>query len=378
MRTGTARLDNGRISSVQLLFIFLIFEASTAILYTPARVAALAGPDSWLAVSLGDGVYGLVVLLVAVTLGKRFPDQVFTGYLPEILGRIGGKLLAAAYALAFIHMGSVFVGEASVFINTHLLFLTPPTVLDTVLAMMAIYGAYLGIEAIARENEIVLPVWLLLIVFLLLLAAKDVDISHLKPVLENGLLPVLRAALFHSSWRGEVFFLLMLYPYLSQKQEALKAGLFYLGLVIVLAVVVHTVIVGVFGDLVTAHLLFPLETLAQYISLGRFVERLEIVVIVFLTAATIVKLAVIYHSAGIAAASTLGLKNYRSALIPIVLITVALSRVLYGTNLKLLSQLFYVWPIEALIVELAIPALILLIAVIRKKGGGPLADQENS
>jgi hypothetical protein len=39
---------------VQLLFIFLIFEASSAILYTPARVAALAGPDSWFAVSLGD------------------------------------------------------------------------------------------------------------------------------------------------------------------------------------------------------------------------------------------------------------------------------------------------------------------------------------
>ncbi len=67
---------------MQLLFILLIFEVSSAILYTPARVAALAGPDSWFAVSLGDVFYGLLVLLVAVALGKRFPAQVFTEYLP--------------------------------------------------------------------------------------------------------------------------------------------------------------------------------------------------------------------------------------------------------------------------------------------------------
>lgn len=267
------------------------------------------------------------------------------------------------------------MNEGSTFIQVHLLFLTPQTVLNTVLAVTAIYGAYLGIEVVARENGMILPVWLLMIVLLLSLAAKDINFSYLKPVFENGLLPILRAGLFHSGWRGEIFLMVMFYPYLNQKHEALKTGLVYLGVIMVVAGVTHAVIVGVFGDLVTAHLLFPFETLVEYISLGHFIERLEIVVIVFLTAAVIIKLAVIYHSAGIAVASTLGLKNYRITLIPIALITVVLSRVLYGTYLKLSSFLFYPWPIEALIVELAIPALILLIAVIRKKGGDRLAHQ---
>jgi spore germination protein KB len=109
--------------------------------------------------------------------------------------------------------------------------------------------------------------------------------------------------------------------------------------------------------------------------LGNFLERLEIVVIIFLIAAYSIKLAVIYHSAGIAVASTLGLKNYRITLLPIALMAIILSRVLYGTYLKLSNYLFHDWPIEALIVELAIPALILLIAVIRKKGGAPDAQQ---
>ena len=360
---------------MQLLFIFLIFEASSAILYTPARVAALAGPDSWFAVSLGDVFYGLLVLLVAVALGKRFPAQVFTEYLPEILGKIPGKLLAAAYALIIIHFGSLLLNEGSTFIQLTLLSLTPPVVLDTVLAVVAIYGAYLGIEVIARENGMVFPVWALMVVLLLSLAAIDLNFSNLKPVFENGLLPVLRASSFHGGWRGEVFFMLMLYPYLNQKHEALKTGLLYLGSVMILAGTVHAVIVGVFGDLVTAHMIFPFERLVRYISLGNFLERLEIVVIIFLIAAYIIKLAVVYHSAGIAVASTLGLKNYRITLIPIALMAIILSRVLYGTYLKLSNYLFHDWPIEALIVELAIPALILLIAVIRKKGGAPDAQQ---
>ena len=169
--------------------------------------------------------------------------------------------------------------------------------------------------------------------------------------------------------------MLMLYPYLNQKHEALKTGLLYLGSVMILAGTVHAVIVGVFGGPVTAHLIYPFELLVGYVSLGNWLERLEIVVIIFPIAAYSIKLAVIYHSAGIAVASTLGLKNYRITLIPIALMAIILSRVLYGTYLKLSNYLFHDWPIEALIVELAIPALILLIAVIRKKGGAPDAQQ---
>jgi spore germination protein KB len=359
---------------VQLLFILIIFEASTAILYTPARAAALAGPDSWFAVSLGDVFYGLLVLLVAVALGKRFPAQVFTEYLPEILGKVTGKLLAAVYALIFIQLGSAMLNEGSTFIQLALLSLTPPVVLDTVLVVMAIYGAYLGIEVIARENGMVLPLWVLMVVLLIALAAREMNFSNLKPVLENGLLPVLRASLFHSGWRGEVFIMLMLYPYLNQKHEALKTGLLWLGSVIILAGVVHAVIVGVLGAPVVAHLIYPFEVLVGYISVGNFLERMEIVTGVFLIAAFIIKLAVFCHSAGVAVASTLGLKNYRITLIPIALIMIVLSRVLYGTYLKLSNYLFYPWPIESLIVELAIPALILLVAVIRKKAGPEAAD----
>jgi len=367
-------LDNGRISSVQLLFLLFITEEATTILYSSGKAAELAGPDAWLATSLLPTLYALVIVGVVVALARRFPSQVFTEYLPEVVGKIPGKLLAAAYTAFFILLATVIMTEGVNLIHIIDFPRTPVPVLGIVWAGVAVYGAYLGIECIARQNQLVWPVWLFSLLLIFLLASKDLHINNLKPVLENGLLPVIRGGITRCPWRGYVFFILMLFPYLNQKQEASQAALLHLGLATSTSLFGMFVMIGVFGDLVTAHLVFPFYALARYISIGHFLERLEILVVIIWVAGVIVKLAVFYHSAGIAAANTLGLKSYRATLLPIAITTVILSRVLYGTNLKLVTFMFTTYPIIALAVELAVPALILLIAVIRKKGGKPIAD----
>jgi len=248
-------------------------------------------------------------------------------------------------------------------------------VLDAIWVLVAAYGAYLGIEVIARENQLVLPLYLFSLVVILALAARNIDFNNLRPVFESGLLPMARAGFIASAWRGEVFLLLMLYPYLNQKHEDVKTLLLLAGFTLVASAAILLVILGVFGDLVTAHMIFPYFILSQYISLFHFIERLETLVMIIWVGGVAVKLAVFIHSSAIAAAGALGLKSYRVTLLPIAVIMVILSRVLYDTFFKLFDFLIYTWPPYATVVELVIPALILLVAVIRKKGGGRLANQ---
>ncbi len=363
-------LDKGRISSVQLLFLFFIMEESTAILYAPALSAQLAGRDAWIASSIPPTLYALLIVGVVIALAGRFPSQVLTEYLPEVMGRIPGKLLAAAYAAFFIHIASVIVNEGSSFVHIAFFPLTPLPVLDAVWTVVAVYGAYLGIECIARQNQLVWPVFFISLILTLAIGATALNIANVKPILENGLLPVIRGGMTRFGWRGYVFFLLMLFPYLNQKQEALKTTILHLGLVSFVAGYGMFLIVGVFGDRVTAHLVFPYLEYVRYISLANFVDRLEILVVIIWVAGALVKLAVFYHSAGIAAASTLGLKSYRATLLPIAIITVIISRTLYGSFDKL-GAFFKIFPAYAIVMELAVPALILLIAVLRKKRAVP-------
>lgn len=310
------------------------------------------------------------IILVAVTLGRRFPVQTFAEYLPKVLGWIPGKLLAAVYAALIIGLIVVNLSQGSFFLHILLLSLTPITVLDTVLSIVAIYGAYLGIECIARGNQITYPLWALSFFLLLALSAKDMNFNNLRPVLENGLLPVLRAGVFHSSFWGDTFILLLLFPYLNQKQEALATSLLSIGFTMILACTCMAAAEGTFGDLITAHLAFPFVTMVHYISVAGFIERIEsLLMLVFITA-IMLKLAIFYHAAGIAIASTLGLKSYRLTLIPVAMITIVLKGMLFPSYPMLVRFLFHPFPIYAAVAQLAIPALVLLAAVLRKKSGG--------
>ena len=365
-------LDKGRISSVQLLMLLFIIELATA--YALAITVGITGRDAWFSYMLSS-FYGLLVAGVVIALATRFPFQTFTEYLPDVVGKVLGKLLAAGYAVIFIHYTSLILNESTNFIHITTYSLTPVLVLDLFWVMAAVYGAYLGIECIARQNQLVYPTFVFVIILIIALAAKDVHFDNLKPFLENGFLPVIKGVIVRSPWRGELFLLLMLFPYLNQKHEAVKTTILYLGLVTVISTTLELVLLGVFGDLVTAHLIFPLDVLARYISVANFLERMEILIIFVWFAGVIVKLAIFYHTAGIATANTLGLKSYRITLIPIAITTIIISRVLYGTSQELTTFLVNIFPVYGPVVELIIPALILLIAVIRKKRERPVAGQ---
>jgi spore germination protein KB len=364
-------LDNGRISSVQLLMLLFMVDASTAVIYLPAKITEAAGPDGWFAVSIPTFCYGLLIAGVVLMLAGRFPSQVLTEYLPEVIGRVPGKLLAAIYAAVFINFIFGTLNEGSSFMHTVFMGHTPLMALDIMEAIAAVYGAYLGIEVIARQNQLVWPVWILSLVAVLSLVSGNFNLGNLRPVFENGILPILRGGYFYSPWKGEVAMLLMFFPYLNQKHEAFKTALWALGLLAIAAAVTLAVTLGVFGGPVTAHMTFPYNSLACYIAVGRFIERMNILIVVVWVSGVVVKLALLYHSAGIAVASTLGLKSYRITLAPIAITTVILSKVVFGdAYLKLTGFMFGIWPIYATIIELVIPAIILLVAVIRKKGVG--------
>ncbi len=361
-------LDKGRISSVQLLMLLLISEIVTVVILVPPKLAEVAGPGSWIAASILPALYGLLVVAIALPLAKRFPSQTFTEYLPEIVGKVPGKFLAIVYVLFFTVTGATLFNQGTSLIHVALMSLTPAVVFDVVWVIVAMYGVYLGIEVIARENQWILLLYLFTLVVIFSLAAPDFHFNNLKPVFDAGLLPMVRAGFLASGWWGEISTLmLMLYPYLNQKHEAVKTVLWTIGMTLVVIGADMVIILGVFGDQVTAHLTFPFYTLSQYISLANFIERLETLVVVIWVTGVAIKLAIFFHCAVIAGADAFGLKNYRTLLLPVALMMIIISRVLFGTYLKTAEWYFKGWPIESLILELAIPALILLIAVIRKK-----------
>jgi spore germination protein KB len=361
-------LDNGRISGIQLLLLLFLVEVATSVFYLPSKIAAIAGVDAWLAYPLAS-LYAILVAGVVIALAKRYPLQTFTEYLPGIIGKIPGKLLATVYALVFIHLASVVLNQGTDFFHTILLPLTPNLILDLIFVLVAIYGAYLGIECIARNNMLIyFSLYLIQIAAISCLILPDLNLNNLKPLLENGFMPVIKGGLLQSPLRGELFILLMLFPYLNQKHKVLKITLLYLGVAAVLSAGAKLIVLGTFGNIVTAHMSFPDYEVARYISVANFLQNIDILIIITWVPGVILKLAVLFHSAGIAAANVLGMKNYRITLVPIAITIIILSRLMYGTTFKFCGLISNPWWIIYLtVIQLAIPALVLLIDIVQKK-----------
>ena len=153
----------------------------------------MAGRDSWLTPVIAS-IFGLAVALVCIALAKRFPQQVFTEYLPQILGRIPGKILAAIYAAVFIHYTAVIINQSSTFIHVAFLRETPLVAMEILIGLASIYGVYLGIEVIARQNELAFPVWVLSFLLIILLVAREINPDNFRPILENGIMPVIKGS----------------------------------------------------------------------------------------------------------------------------------------------------------------------------------------
>jgi spore germination protein KB len=362
-------LDNGRISSIQLTMLLSMAEAPTAVLLIPSLVSGQAGPDAWITVLIPASVYGLAVALVCIALARRFPFQVFTEYLPKVIGRFPGKLLALAYSVILIHLTSLILAECTMFIHTAFLRETPTLLIDLVILSAVVYGVYLGIEVIARQNELVFPAFIFSILMTVVLVAGSIDLKNLQPVLAKGIMPVIKGSYDAAVWRGEVFLLLMLFPYLNQKNEAIKSSVAMILIMMTSVTLIMVATIGTFGPLVTAHMVYPAFSLARYISLAKILERMELYLVIFWIAGVIVKLALFIHASCIAAASTLNLKNYRLTIVPIALAAIVLCDTFYAKDyLKAMGFFSRVWPSYGFTIELLIPGLILLVAALRGKG----------
>ena len=213
-------LDRGRISSVQLFLLLVITEAATAFLYAPSSVIQMVGRDSWLTPLIAT-ISGLVVALVCIALAKKFPQQVFAEYLPQILGKIPGKLLAGIYTAVFIHLTSVILNQSSSFVHVAFLRETPLVALEILIGLASLYGAYLGIEVIARQNELVWPVWVLSILIIILLVAGGINPDNFSYFGKEGSCRSSKAVRF-PALSGEIFRCSLLYP-TSTKERYIKA-----------------------------------------------------------------------------------------------------------------------------------------------------------
>lgn len=328
------------------------------------------GRDAWISeIFAALGGVGLLWLVSALVL--RFPRQSIIEYAPKVVGTLPGKLVGFLYIWFCLHLVMITFRDFGELVTSIVMPETPIEVVMAVLAIAVGYGVKRGIEVIARVNEFFLPISIGTMVFIVGAVAKDMDLRSLKPILEKGLaLPMIGAATPFALFGVDVAVTTMLVPLVDRPEGTRRAATAAFLIDGILGLLMTTAVLAVFGAQEARRLNFPVYELVRMISIGDFLERIDVLVLGIWINMVFVKAAVFFYLGTVSMARWFNLRDYRPLVTPLGVLMVALSLRLFD-NLPDLVAFFKprVMLPYTLPVAFVVPVFILVITLIRGQRG---------
>lgn len=357
-----------RFNGFQLFSVIYLFEQGSAVLIGLAREAK---QDAWITVILGT-VFGCLLYLIYLKLHEMYPSLPLTGYLREILGSYLGWIVGLVYVVYFIYIASRVLRDFESLLVMTAYRQTTFLILGIMMMFCVMYASYKGLIVFFRISElcffIITFMFCLLIIFEL--ASGIVKLNHLRPILENGIRPIVKT-FFPGTMTfpfGEMVTFTMLLPYLNKNESAKRIGILAIvvsGLALTLITFLNIAIVG--SDIMERSA-FPILTAVSYINIADFIQRLDTIVIISMVILGFVKISVFFFCAKIGTADLFKIDKPQKLNYPIGIIVIITSIVMANGYIEHIHEGLVVVPYYLhLPLQIGIPSLLLCLALIRKK-----------
>ncbi|MGE7953977.1 GerAB/ArcD/ProY family transporter [Lysinibacillus xylanilyticus] len=354
------------ISSRQFTIIVILFTVGTSILIIPASIATEVKQDAWIVAIIGT-LLSIPILTLFMALVKKMPTLSFVEITEKILGSFLGKIVTIGFViLTLLSSGELlyFIGN---FLQTEVMPETPPVVFSILFNLIILFAAYSGIEVFARTLEILFPAFLFIFIIFVLFITPEIEIKNVQPILEVSAQPLIYSILhFMGLFSFPLVVILMVFPSAINNYTSGKKG-FYIGTLIggLILTIVIALSILVLGVTNTSLRTFPSYTLAQRISIGNFLQRIE-VIMAFIWMVTIFVRAFMYFYATVKGlGEILKINDHRRLILPLGMITVALSQIVHPNNMHSSKYNQETWPLYIGIFALFLPLLLLIVAKLR-------------
>ncbi|MEH7180003.1 GerAB/ArcD/ProY family transporter [Neobacillus vireti] len=360
-------LEKGKVAAGEFSIIVFTHTVGTAIISLPALLAAIAKQDAWIAAAITI-LSGLLIIFVYNQLISLYPSMTYVEMNEKILGKWFGKLasvLYLIYVLIIISGGYRAIGD---FFTTQIMIETPIQVIIILIVLTSVIGVRLGLEVICRTALIFFPWVILLLSMLFLLLIPQLKFENIQPIFGEGIKPIISGSYHHLGIPYlQLLILLMVSPFVAEKSDIKKSfykgtvmGGFTLSLIVLFSILV-------LGPEFTSRQAYPTYVLGQTISIGKFFERVEVIVAITWVFTIYFKVTISYYALTLGLAQLFELKNYQILIFPLSFLIVSLSIFL----LPNVSSINYfnantLTP-YSLTICFILPLLLILVGKIRKK-----------
>ncbi|WP_246938728.1 GerAB/ArcD/ProY family transporter [Bacillus pinisoli] len=354
---------NVQISPLQFTILTALFIVGSAVLFIPTILVGAASQDAWISGIIGMGI-GVLLAWFYSSLTKIDPEKSYIQMCLFAFGKWGGGLLAILTFTFHIILACFLLFDIGDFLITHILIGTPIEVIYYMFIFVAIiYSTKLGIETTARSAEIFMPWVFLLFSLISIFVLPEVEPTNILPVYENGFGPILFGVYFFIGFPfAEMIVLLMITPFINDKKKITSSFIYgvLLGSMILLVFIVLCLLV--LGADYSQRNEFPIYVLGKQVSIGNFLERVEVIVAIIWFISIFFKLSIVSHSFMLGLSQLLNMKDYRPLTFPFAVLIIPLTLLIIPSSIYLKGFTKYASTPYMVTVGIIIPAIVFIVS----------------
>lgn len=365
-------LRTEQISPQQIFVLVFVSRATTAVASLPVLTVGNAREDAWLAAFIAT-IAGTIVTWILATLALQFPDRTVIEYVHEMLGPVFGRMISGVFLWVFLEQSAIVLRQYGEALATAITPETPIVFVMGVMIALAAFGVRAGIEVGARMADLIFPVFLVATLSVVVLIGNIAEPAWLYPILGRGLMPVLEGAINPTVWFGELLFLLMILPDANNARAARAAACWGAAASGLMVVIISAATLMVFGAEEGSRLTFPLYSLARMISIGGFLERIDVIPMVAWGLGLYMKIGLSFYAGAKGLSQWLGIPEYRPLVLSMGAILLSMGTLMYENTAQFDElQLPAIWGVYRGTLTVVLPALLLLVALFyRRRSGKP-------
>jgi spore germination protein len=211
------------ISSSELFFILVGCIIGMGVTSLPADVVSVSHQDGWVS-SIVGGIYPLYIVLASGIIIKRHPDSNIMSLSKVYFGKIIGNFLNFLFMLTFIFYILLVISGSSNQLRAYSIYFIPQYKMVMLFAIVACYASIKGLKVLARFTTIAFFL-LCLIIVASTITFKSSSVLNVKPFFGAGVPKILEGSLKTTFAYAAMELLLIIYPYVEDKKNIIKAAL---------------------------------------------------------------------------------------------------------------------------------------------------------
>ncbi|MBU3158793.1 endospore germination permease [Clostridium frigoris] len=357
-------MKNEIISERQGIILVTLFIIGSTFLIGSGGAAK---QDAWIAVIIAISC-SIILLLMFSRILSLYPGKDLFDILQIVMGKFAGKIISLLMIWFAFHVGALVLRNISEFTNILIFANTPVVVPMLFLTMLLIWCLKAGIEVLGRWSEFFIWIVMIISIFLTVFLISDMDINKLKPILNNGLAPLLNGTLSSFSFPfGETVVFTMVFSNVSKIKNYNKTfivGLLIGGGIIFLATLRNIIVLG---SEAISRIYFPTTMIVSLIHLGPMLQRLEILVVIAFLICVFVKVSICTFAVCNGISKVFGFNDYKFTATPVALLMLSFSFILYKSTMEMSFWAFNVYPYYSLVFEVIIPLGVFILAEIKSR-----------